>query len=207
MEMIDVLSKHTNVHQVWKAAQESQSLEEFLDACFSGSGQDICITPSSIASLVPHLCRLVQGKEITDHSHYDGSLYDPGKPPLKDASLFLNGNRLFLNDHDLRCSLDDPSLQSLRIQLHSRQYRDGDKIRVSVPEAGLYFDFWDEERGFSKKCVILSIRLGRKKVAKLEAELGRQNQEEAQRHIQELRAKKIPPNDTPPPNPGQLGLL
>ena len=63
--MIDVLSKHTNVHQVLKAAQESQSLEEFLEACFSESGRDICITPPSIAVLVPHLCRIVQGKELS----------------------------------------------------------------------------------------------------------------------------------------------
>lgn len=205
--MIDVLSKHTNVHQVWKAAQNSQSLEEFLEACFSESGQDICITPPSIAALVPHLYRLVAGKEITDHSHYDGYIDDPRKPAIKSASLILNGNRLFLNDHDLQCPLDDPSLQSLRIQLHSRQYRQGNKVQVAVPEASLYFDFWDGEKGFAKKCVILSIRLGRKKVAKLEAELGRQNHEEAERRIQELQAKQIPPNDTPPPNPGQLGLL
>lgn len=77
-----------------------------------------------------------------------------------------------MNDNNLQCTLDDPSLQSLRIQLHSRQYRDGDKVRVAVPEASLYFDFWDEKQGFAKKCVILSIRLGRKTLTKGDAPSG-----------------------------------
>ncbi len=207
MAIIDFLAGNTRTDRILQAAQESMSLEEFLEACFSGSGHDICITPPSIEALVPHLCRLVQGKEITDHSYYDGYVYDPGKTPSKNASLILNGDRLFLNDHDLQCAIDDPSLESLRIQLHSSQYRDGDKVRVAVPEAALYFDFWDKEKGFSKKCTILCFRLGRKKVAGLEAELGRQNEEEALNRVRELSAKQTSPTKVVSPDPTQLGLL
>lgn len=179
MAIIDFLAGNTRTDRILQAAQESMSLEEFLEACFSGSGHDICITPPSIEALVPHLCRLVQ----------------------------VSGDRLFLNDHDLQCAIDDPSLESLRIQLHSSQYRDGDKVRVAVPEAALYFDFWDKEKGFSKKCAILCIRLGRKKVAGLEAELGRQNEEEALNRVRELSAKQTSPTKVVSPDPTQLGLL
>ena len=144
---------------------------------------------------------------FSDHSHYDGYVCDPGKPPLKDASLILNGDRLFLNEHDLRCHLDDLSLQSLRIQLHSQQYRDGDKVRVAIPVASLYFDFWDKEKGFSKKCVTLYIRLGWRKLSRVESELGRQNDKEARKHIQELEAQQISPTRAAPSDPGQLGLF
>jgi len=205
--IIDFLAGNTRTDRILQAAQESMSLEEFLEACFSGSGHDICITPPSIEALVSHLCRLVQGKEITDYSYYDGYVYDPGKTPSKNASLILNGDRLFLNDHDLQCAIDDPSLESLRIQLHSSQYRDGDKVRVAVPETALYFDFWDKEKGFSKKCVILCIRLGRKKVAGLEAELGQQYEEEALNRVRELSAKQISSSRATPSDRRQLGLL
>ncbi len=62
MGTIDFLAGNTRTDRILQVAKMSQSLEEFLEACFSGSGHDICITPPSRRSW-----RIGQTKPVNVH--------------------------------------------------------------------------------------------------------------------------------------------
>jgi len=193
--------------RIRKAAQESRPLEEFLEACFDRSLQDICITPPHITPLIPDLCSLVQGRNISDRSHYDGYKWEPNKAAIRNASLCLRGKSLFLDDRDLQCNLGEPSLVSFRIQLQTgQQWREG-KNQVIIPEVGLYFDFLDEENGFSKKCVVLDIKLDQEKLRNLKDKITRLHQEEAAERIQALKTNPISTTKRKAPGKSQFSLL
>jgi hypothetical protein len=200
-------SESSSPDRIQKAAQESQSLEEFLEACFDKSLQDICITPPHLIGLIPDLCSLVQGKDITDRSYYDGYKWDPNKAAGRNSSLCLREKSLFLNDYALQCNLGDPALLSFRIQLQtSQQWREG-KNQVVIPEVGLYFDFWDEEKGFSRKCVILYVKLDQAKFRDIRDKITRLHEKEAAEHVQALNTNPISTTQRKAPAKSQLNLL
>jgi hypothetical protein len=207
MEVINVLSKNTNVDHVRKAAQESQSLEEFIEASVKEFPENISLNPPHISAVIPHLCRLIQGRNITDQSHYDGYKPNLNKRTIPKADLSLKGNSLFLNDHDLQCDLDDPSLVSFRIQLQISQRWKGGKHHVTIPEVGFYFDFWDEEKGFSKKGVVLYVKLDDERLGNRKDEISRADEEETTKHSRRLKPNPVLATKEDPPKTDQLNLL